>query len=147
MSSKGTKIKIILNLLLLIAIFAIIYYLINQSFADIFAELMSTSVVVLAATVILGTVYQIAEGRSIKEIAEPFAPNFTTKDGFLTSSYIAFYRIVSFGTGTLISEIYFYNKKGISGSRSDSTPYDHVQTCSDYLCVSWLAHPILSFLF
>lgn len=90
MSSKGTKIKIILNLLLLIAIFAIIYYLINQSFADIFAELMSTSVVVLAATVILGTVYQIAEGRSIKEIAEPFAPNFTTKDGFLTSSYIAF---------------------------------------------------------
>ena len=109
MSSKGTKIKIILNLLLLIAVFAIIYYLINQSFADIFAELLSTSVVVLVAIVILGTVYQIAEGRSIKEIAEPFAPNFTTKDGFLTSSYIAFYRIVSFGTGTLISEIYFYN--------------------------------------
>ena len=103
MSSKGTKTKIILNLLLLIVIFAIIYYLINQSFADIFAELLSTSVVVLAAAVILGTVYQIAEGRSIKEIAEPFAPNFTTKDGFLTSSYIAFYRIVSFGTGTLIS--------------------------------------------
>ncbi|WP_270215616.1 lysylphosphatidylglycerol synthase transmembrane domain-containing protein [Enterococcus lactis] len=102
MSSKGTKIKIILNLLLLIAIFAIIYYLINQSFADIFAELMSTSVVVLAATVILGTVYQIAEGRSIKEIAEPFAPNFTTKDGF---------------TGTLISEIYFYNKKGMKLSQ------------------------------
>ncbi|MCZ1961232.1 UPF0104 family protein, partial [Enterococcus faecium] len=35
MSSKGTKTKIILNLLLLIVIFAIIYYLINQSFADI----------------------------------------------------------------------------------------------------------------
>ena len=58
MSSKGTKTKIILNLLLLIVIFAIIYYLINQSFADIFAELLSTSVVVLAAAVILGTVYQ-----------------------------------------------------------------------------------------
>ena len=49
MSSKGTKIKIILNLLLLIAIFAIIYYLINQSFADIFAELLSTSVVVFGS--------------------------------------------------------------------------------------------------
>ena len=66
---------------MLIAIFAIIYYLINQSFADIFAELMSTSVVVLAATVILGTVYQIAEGRSIKEIAEPFAPILRRKMG------------------------------------------------------------------
>lgn len=30
MSSKGTKTKIILNLLLLIVIFAIIYYLINH---------------------------------------------------------------------------------------------------------------------
>lgn len=81
MSSKGTKTKIILNLLLLVVIFAIIYYLINQSFADIFAELLSTSIVVLVAAVILGTVYQIAEGRSIKEIAEPFAPNLQRKMG------------------------------------------------------------------
>ena len=36
MSTKGTKTKIALNLLLLIGILAIIYYLINQSFADIF---------------------------------------------------------------------------------------------------------------
>ncbi len=109
--------------------------------------MLSTSVVVLAAAVILGTVYQIAEGRSIKEIAEPFAPNFTTKDGFLTSSYIAFYRIVSFGTGTLISRFIFITKRNeaIPGSRGDSTPYDYVQTGSDHLCISWLGHPILSF--
>ncbi len=49
MSTKGTKIKIIINLLLLTIILAIIYYLINQSFADIFKELLSTSVQVLLA--------------------------------------------------------------------------------------------------
>ncbi|WP_165006051.1 MULTISPECIES: lysylphosphatidylglycerol synthase transmembrane domain-containing protein [unclassified Enterococcus] len=117
MSNKGTKTKLFLNLLLLIAIFAIIYYLINQSFAEIFEELLSTSLIVLAATILLGTIYQIAEGRSIQEIAKPFAPDFSTKDGFIASCYIAFYRIVSFGTGTLISEIYFYNKKGMKLSQ------------------------------
>lgn len=49
MSTKGTKIKIIINLLLLTIILAIIYYLINQSFADIFKELLSTSIQVLLA--------------------------------------------------------------------------------------------------
>ena len=117
MSTKGTKTKIALNLLLLIGILAIIYYLINQSFADIFAELLSTSLVVIVAALVLGTLYQLVEGRSIKEIAEPFANDFSTIDGFWTSCYIAFYRIVSFGTGTLISEIYFYNKKGMKFSQ------------------------------
>lgn len=117
MATKGAKTKIALNLFLLIGIFAIIYYLINQSFADIFAELLSTSFIVLVAAFLLGTIYQVAEGRSIKEIAQPFEPTFSTWDGFWTSCYIAFYRIVSFGTGTLISEIYFYNKKGMKYSQ------------------------------
>lgn len=117
MSTKGTKIKIIINLLLLTIILAIIYYLINQSFADIFKELLSTSVQVLLAMFFFGTLYQIVEGRSIKEIAKPFSKSFSTSDGFWTSCYIAFYRIVSFGTGTLISEIYFYNKKGLKFSQ------------------------------
>lgn len=68
MSSKGTKTKIILNLLLLIVIFAIIYYLINQSFADIFAELLSTSVVVLAAAVILGQFTKSLKGAQSKKL-------------------------------------------------------------------------------
>lgn len=117
MSTKGTKTKIVLNLLLLIGILAIIYYLINQSFAEIFSELLSTSWIVIVAALVLGTLYQLVEGRSIKEIATPFASKFTTMDGFWTSCYIAFYRIVSFGTGTLISEIYFYNKKGMKFSQ------------------------------
>lgn len=117
MSSKGTKTKIILNLFLLVGIFVIIYYLINQSFAAIFSELLSTSLIVLIAALLLGTIYQFIEGRSIKEIATPFAPDFSTCDGFWTSCYVAFYRIVSFGSGTLISEIYFYNKKGMKYSQ------------------------------
>ena len=112
---KG-KVKIGLNMLLMIIVLGVIFYVMDNSLSDIFAQLMETSWLVLIA-VIFGVVYQFAEGRSIKEIARYFNKDFTTVDGF-TSCYVAFYRIISFGTGTLLSEIYFYKKKGIPVSKS-----------------------------
>lgn len=56
MSTKGTKTKIVLNLFLLIGIFAIIYYLINQSFDEIFAEILSTSWMVFGHLAILHSI-------------------------------------------------------------------------------------------
>ncbi|MGX7172565.1 lysylphosphatidylglycerol synthase transmembrane domain-containing protein [Enterococcus ratti] len=117
MSAKKIKTKIVLNLVLVLGIFGIIYYLINQSFAEIFTQILSTSLFTFLAALLLGTFYQLIEGRSIKEIARPFTPTFSTIDGFWTSCYVAFYRIVSFGTGTLFSEVYFYNKKGMKYSQ------------------------------
>ena len=53
-----------------------------------------------------GVVYQFAEGRSIKEIARYFNKDFTTVDGF-TSCYVAFYRIISFGTEPCFQKFIF----------------------------------------
>ena len=104
---KG-KVKIGLNMLLMIIVLGVIFYVMDNSLSDIFAQLMETSWLVLIAVIFFGVVYQFAEGRSIKEIARYFNKDFTTVDGFFTSCYVAFYRIISFGTGTLLSEIYFY---------------------------------------
>ena len=101
---KG-KVKIGLNMLLMIIVLGVIFYVMDNSFSDI-------------AGIFFVVVYQFAEGRSIKEIARYFNKDFTTVDGFFTSCYVAFYRIISFGTGTLLSEIYFYKKKGIPVSKS-----------------------------
>ena len=114
---KG-KVKIGLNMLLMIIVLGVIFYVMDNSLSDIFAQLMETSWLVLIAVIFFGVVYQFAEGRSIKEIARYFNKDFTTVDGFFTSCYVAFYRIISFGTGTLLSEIYFYKKKGIPVSKS-----------------------------
>lgn len=115
---KGkSKSKILLNSLLMVVVIGVIFYVMDNSLSDIFAQLMDTSWTVVAAIVLLGVGYQIVEGRSIKEITQYFNQDFTTTDGFFTSCYVAFYRVISFGTGTLLSEIYFYKKKGLAVSQ------------------------------
>lgn len=114
---SNSKIKIFLNIGLLAVFIGILIYVMDNSLSDIFAQLMETSWLVVALVILLGVVYQIVEGRSIKEIASYFKKDFTTKDGFFTSCYVAFYRVISFGTGTLLSEIYFYKKKGLAVSQ------------------------------
>lgn len=111
------KLKIFLNVLLMAVMIGVVFYVVDNSLSDIFAQLMKTSAVVAVLVVILGVGYQFVEGQSIKEIVESFQPNFTMTDGFFTSCYVAFYRIVSFGTGTLVSEVLFYRKKGLAVSQ------------------------------
>ncbi len=114
---SNSKTKVFLNIGLLAIFIGVIIYVMDNSLSDIFAQLMKTSWIVVALVILLGVVYQIVEGRSIKEIAAYFQKDFTTKDGFFTSCYVAFYRVISFGTGTLLSEIYFYKKKGLAVSQ------------------------------
>ncbi|MEI5992855.1 lysylphosphatidylglycerol synthase transmembrane domain-containing protein [Candidatus Enterococcus mansonii] len=114
---RNSKANVLLNIGLLVLLIGIIIYVMDNSLSDIFGQLMQTSWVVVGMVVLLGVLYQIVEGRSIKEIASCFQNDFTTKDGFFTSCYVAFYRVISFGTGTLLSEIYFYKKKKLSISQ------------------------------
>ncbi|KAF1298682.1 hypothetical protein BAU15_11185 [Enterococcus sp. JM4C] len=114
---KNNTLKVLFNLVVLGAMIGIIYYLIQSSLADIFAELRSTSPIVLAGIFLIGIIYLFVEGQSIKEIAKHFQSNFSKQDGFWTSCYVAFYRIITFGTGTLVSEVYFYRKKGLKASQ------------------------------
>ncbi|MFD2306215.1 lysylphosphatidylglycerol synthase transmembrane domain-containing protein [Enterococcus termitis] len=114
---SNSKTKIFVNIGLLALFIGVIIYVMDNSLSDIFAQLLETSWLVVVLVVLFGVAYQIVEGRSIKEIASHFQEDFSTKDGFFTSCYVAFYRIVSFGTGTLLSEIYFYKKKGLAVSQ------------------------------
>ena len=105
---KG-KVKIGLNMLLMIIVLGVIFYVMDNSLSDIFAQLMETSWLVLIA-VIFGVVYQFAEGRSIKEIARYFNKDFTTVDGFyfLLCSILSDYFIWH---GNLAFRNLFYKKR------------------------------------
>ncbi len=80
---------------------------------DIFRELKETQLKVLVSVLFLGLLHQFFEGCGIKETVHGFSPNFTIFDGMMTSFYSAFYRIITFGAGTLLAELAFYKKKGI----------------------------------
>lgn len=112
-----SKIKLAGNFMLMVIVIAILFYVMDNSLNNIIHELLSTSLFVAFLVLLCGFAYQIVEGRSIKEIAYAFNPEFTTKDGFFTSCYVAFYRVISFGTGTLLSEVLFYRKKGLHASQ------------------------------
>lgn len=57
---KG-KVKIGLNMLLMIIVLGVIFYVMDNSLSDIFAQLMETSWLVLIAVIFFGVVYQFAE--------------------------------------------------------------------------------------
>lgn len=112
-----TKVKFALNLLLLVGILGVMYFFVRNSMMEILAGLRETSFLVVLLVMGLGTLYLVIEGRTVKEIAVTFQPEFTTKAGFLTVCYSGFYRIVTFGAGTLISEVNFYRKNGLQLSQ------------------------------
>lgn len=113
---KKTTIKLILNSVFLCLILAILVYLVRQSFASIVEELLHTKLALVIGLIVLGLAYQLIEGVLIKLIIR--RPHFSVVDGIFTSLYVAFYRVVTFGAGTFISEVAFYHKKKISYSES-----------------------------
>ncbi len=122
----NAKAKFILNILALVLIFGIMFYLIKNSLSDILTELKETRLVVLVGVVFLGIAYQFFEGWSIRSIVAGFSRKFRIFDGMLTAFYVAFYRVITFGMGTLISEINFYNRKGIKVSQGMGVAALHI---------------------
>lgn len=112
--SKG---KVVVNLFLLLIIFAIMIYLGKSSFGAIFAELKETNLSLLVGITFLGLLYQYFEGCGMKEMVKGFTTDFSPWDGMLTSFYASFTRVVTFGAGTFVAEVNYYMKKGITMSQ------------------------------
>ncbi|MGO3780617.1 MAG: lysylphosphatidylglycerol synthase transmembrane domain-containing protein, partial [Enterococcus viikkiensis] len=99
----------------------IIVFVIRDSLGEIFTELGKTSLPVLLGVTAFGLISQIIEGYTIKTIAGEFQPKFTILDGFFASAYSTFYRVVTFGTGSIFSEVIYYHKKGLKYSEGTGT--------------------------
>lgn len=113
--------KLILNILLFTVMIGIIIFVIRDSLGDIFTELGRTSLPVLLGVTALGLVSQVIEGYTIKNIAGEFNPQFTVRDGFFASAYATFYRVITFGTGSIVSEVIYYHKKELTYSEATGT--------------------------
>lgn len=99
----------------------VIIFVIRDSLSDIFTELGKTSLPVLLGVTGLGVISQIIEGYTIKNIAGEFNPEFTVRDGFFASAYATFYRVITFGTGSIVSEVIYYHKKDLKYSEGTGT--------------------------
>ena len=112
-----TKRKIVFNVVTLVLIFGIMFYVLKNSLKDILNELTHTDPVILVIVIGLGLIYQFFEGWSIRSIVQGFSKTFRIFDGMMTAFQVAFYRVVTFGFGTFISEVNFYSRKGLKISQ------------------------------
>lgn len=103
--------KLILNILLFLVVIGLIIFVIRDSLGEIFEELTTTSWPIVLGVTVLGVVSQLIEGYTIKNIASEYNPSFTIMDGFFGSAYATFYRVVTFGTGSIVAEVIYYRKK------------------------------------
>ncbi|MDH6365225.1 uncharacterized membrane protein YbhN (UPF0104 family) [Enterococcus sp. PF1-24] len=117
---KNSKFNLLLNALVIAGIIFLLIYFFENSLQDIFNEIKETPLKTLIMITGLGLMYQVIEGQSISVIAAPFMKEnekFTAKDGFFMSCSIAFFRVISLGAATLVTEINFYKKKGMKISQ------------------------------
>lgn len=110
--------KIVMNILFVFVIFGILGFVIKNSLGDILVQLSQTPLLVLLGVILCGSLYILVEGENLKVMAGTFEKRFTTGDGALAMCYAAFYRLVTFGAGTLIAEVNFYHRKGLRISQS-----------------------------
>lgn len=109
--------KLVLNLLLFAVVIGLIYFVIRDSLSAIFIELLATSWPILLGVTALGVASLFVEGYTIKNIAGLYQPAFTIFDGVIACAYMMFYRVITFGTGSLVAEVVYYHKKELKISQ------------------------------
>lgn len=114
---KESNKKIFINIFLFAVIIFLVIFVIRDSLSEIFVELLATPGPILAGVTLIGVVSLLVEGYTIKNIVCEYNPDFTVMDGFFASAYATFYRVVTFGTGSIVSEVVFYHRKGLKYSQ------------------------------
>lgn len=115
---KKPKLRLLINILVIVIVFGIVIFVLKNSLAGIFEELFTTKWEIVLSIILLGIFYQLLEGENIRVIVLNSKKSMTMIEGFFCSCYVAFCRVVTFGSGTFISEILFYRKKDIETARA-----------------------------
>lgn len=108
------KWKLTGNVLLLVGIFILISQILKNSMGEIFAQLKTTPLWLVGLVLTLGLAYQWAEGINIYALLPEKVENFKIKDGLFASCYAAFMRVITFGAGTIVAELWYYRKKKLA---------------------------------
>lgn len=84
---------------------------------DINEELRRVRPEVLAACGMFSALYFVEEGRIIHTLARKYNRDFTWRQGTFCALYCSFYRILTFGSGAGVAQVYYLNTKGIPAAK------------------------------
>lgn len=114
----GKKKSVIIKYCIFIVLILAVILYVKNSIQDILREVKKTSAEELAVMLGLSFLYFGIEGRVISVLAKKYCPSFSLTRGMRCAYFCNFYRIVTFGSGTGIAEIYYLNRSGVDGVRA-----------------------------
>ncbi len=113
-SQKNNKKKFIRNIIFTVIIFSAIILAFKDSFKPVLIELVHTNPVIVLFVSLFAFVYICVEGINNSFVAKRYEPAFTSAQGIKISFYNCFYKVVTFGSGSPVSAMYYLNKCGIT---------------------------------
>lgn len=108
--SKKSRIKVAAFLVIV----GLVVYTFRNEFPPIIKEIKKTDKSILLIIAMLGLLYQFFDGLSLRTIAGSLGESSISPfDSWGCSLYSAFYRVISFGSATYLSIIYYFKRKNV----------------------------------
>ena len=118
MKKKKIDKKLIARIAFFVAIIGLGFYVIRDSWGDIWQQLKVTPFGVVLGVSGLAFVYYLCEAASITCLIRKCGESYTYIRGLGTGLYMGFFRVVTFGSGTAAGGMYYTKQKGVPLSKS-----------------------------
>lgn len=110
--------KLLARIIFFVAIIGIGFYVVRDSWGEIWEQLKITPLKVVAGVSLLAFVYYLCEAASITCLIRKCKEPYSYKKGLFTALYMGFFRVVTFGSGTAAGGMYYTKQKGVPLSKS-----------------------------
>ena len=110
--------QIFWKLAILAVLIGIAAYLMKDSLPSIMEQVLQTPLSTVLVLCVLGILYFVMEGASFWVLSRRYNKKFSWLKGALCAFYVNFFRIVTFGSGTVASNMVYLNREDIPPSES-----------------------------
>ena len=111
---KKTWLKIVIVVLILVIL--VVFF--RDSFLEGFQEIAKVPGKTVVLLLCLSMGYFLAEGGVITVMAQSCEGRVSFRSGFACALYCSFFRLVTFGSGSGVAEVYYLNKKGMKAAEA-----------------------------
>lgn len=120
-------IKRILRGLIFLSILGLVLYVMADDLEEILEEIMHTNILILLQIGLLATGFHLLEALNNHLLSKPLDPPLSYVAAVKISFIAAFYRFITFGSGSGLSAVYYMNKEGLDvGSTVSLTSFQYI---------------------
>lgn len=110
--------SIFLKIAILVLFIGIAIYLMKDSLHEIILEVSHTPFSIIGGISLLGILFYVLEGASFTLLSKRYEKKFSWLQGIGCAYYVNFFRVVTFGSGTVASNMIYLNRYQVPPSKS-----------------------------